>query len=66
MPRPPRDPDRHTTTIRLPQALYWRVLQVMVRLRRTNLNDVLVEALERYVEDLEARADTAADTPERR
>jgi len=65
MPRPPRDPDRHTTTIRIPQALYWRLLTVMARLRRNNLNDVMVEALERYVEALE-RADDSADTPERR
>lgn len=65
MPRPPRDPDRHTTTIRIPQALYWRLLAVMARLRRNNLNDVMVEALERYVETLE-RADNAADTSEQR
>ncbi len=65
MPRPPRDPDRHTTTIRIPQALYWRLLAVMARLRRNNLNDVMVEALERYVEALE-RTDDSADTGEQR
>ncbi len=53
MPRPPRDADRHITTIRIPDALYWRLMSVMARLRRKNLNDLMVELLERFVDEHE-------------
>ena len=55
MPAPSPDEPRHKFTLRIPDALYWRLMQVMTRLRRTNLNAQLLELIERFVEEHEQR-----------
>jgi predicted HicB family RNase H-like nuclease len=49
----PQDDERHTTTLRIPMDLYWRVMRVMAQLRRKNLNALVIELLERFVDEHE-------------